>query len=338
MNGGIMMQNRWFWFISSLLLLFSFSVLAAGPPRSEKEIPVYPGAVRDLTAEKEILSEYSEYDVELKNTWRSVTVKVYTAKSIIDEVCKFYINKLGAKPGTPLEDPASLKPGAFYPPWYELDFYGADIFEDQYERDTLIQDGKWVKSAFAKRPQWKKGAWLCQAWFEWNVTLNNGDLARYSVLLEDVGYDSRKKIDFKTTRIRIEIIVTKSEAALEEEEDEAMDEAVAAKARQLAKNPPTAQTLGLPIYPGSVFNPELSAGMSLDGDYQYYVYLSNDPPAKVVAFYEQRLGKKADSNEGGYLIALKGKLPVPDEGLAIQPNMLFGGTAKTVITVQKRLH
>ena len=331
------MLNRRIWFIPLFLLLFCLPLLAAELPRSEKEIPVYPGAVRDLTAEKEILSDYSEYDAELKNSWRSVTVKVYTAKSIIDEVCKFYINKLGAKPGTPLEDPASLKPGAVYPPWYELDFYGADIFENQYERDLLIHDGKWVKSAFANRPQWKKGAWLCQAWFEWNVILNNGDIAQYTVSIEDDGYDSRKKVIFNTTRITIQILVTKSEAALDEEEDEAMDEAVAVKTRQLTKNPPTSQTLGIPIYPGSVFNPEISAGMSLDDDYQYYVYLSNDPPAKVVTFYEQRLGKKASSNEGGYLIALKGKLPVPDEGLAIQPNMLFGGTAKTVITVQKQV-
>ncbi len=330
------MQNRKLWLISSLLLLFSFSVLAAGPPRSEKEIPVYPGAVRDQAAEKELLSQRSEYGPEIQKTWRSYTVRVYTVKTIIDEVCKFYISKLGAKPGTPVEDPASLKPGAVYSPWYELDFYGPEIFEDQYERNTLIQDGKWVKSAFAKRPQWKKGAWLCQAWFEWNIVLNNGDLATYSVLLEDVGYDSRKKVDFLSTRIRIEILVAKSEEALEEEEDEAMDEAIAAKARQLAKNPPTAQTLGVPIYPGAVFNPEISAGMSLDEDYQYYVYLSNDPPAKVVAFYEQRLGKKASSYEGGYLFALKGKLPVPDEGLAIQPNVLFGGPAKTMITVQKQ--
>ena len=292
--------------------------------------------MRDQAAEKEILSQDSEYGVEFQKNRRSYTVKVYTAKTIIDEVCKFYINKLSAKPGTPVEDPASIKPGAFYPPWYELDFYGPEIFEDQYERNTLIQDGKWVKSAFAKRPQWKKGAWLCQAWFEWNIALNNGDLATYSVLLEDVGYDSRKKVDFLSTRIRIEILVAKSEEALEEEEDEAMDEAIAAKARQLAKNPPTAQTLGVPIYPGAVFNPEISAGMSLDEDYQYYVYLSNDPPAKVVAFYEQRLGKKASSYEGGYLFALKGKLPVPDEGLAIQPNVLFSGPAKTVITVQKK--
>ena len=176
--------------------------------------------------------------------------------------------------------------------------------------------------------------YFCSDPFEWNIALNSGDLTRYSVLLEDVGYDSRKKVGFMSTRIRSEILVTKSEAALEEE-DAVIDEAIAAKARQLAKNPPAAQTLGVPIYPGAVFNPEISAGMSLN-DYQYYVYLSNDPPAKVVAFYEQRLGKKASSCEGGYAFVLKGKLPVPDEGLTIQPNELFGGPAKTVITLQKQ--
>ncbi|MGE5551023.1 MAG: hypothetical protein ACM3ZC_10920, partial [Bacteroidota bacterium] len=142
---------------------------------------------------------------------------------------------------------------------------------------------------------------------------------------------------YRSTRIRIEILVTKSEEALEEEEDAAMDEAVAAKARQLAKNPPTEKTLGVPLYPGAVFNPELSAGMSLDEEYQYYVFLSHDPPEKVAAFYQQKLGKKPLANEGGYIFAIKGSLPIPEEGLTVQPNKLFGGKAKTVITVAKRI-
>ena len=309
-----MMLNRRIWFIPLFLLLFCLPLLAAALPRSEKEIPIYPGSVRNASAEKELISQNSDYDEETKKTWRSNTIKVYTAKAVIDEVCNFYIKQLGAKPEFPEVDLYSLKPGAVLPPWYELEFYGKDLFENQYERDLLIHDGKWVKSAFAERPQWEKGAWIRTAWFKWNVILNNGDIAEYTVAIEDDGYDWRKKVIFNTTQIAIQILVTKSEAALDEEEDEAMDEAVAAKTRQLAKNPPTAQTLGIPIYPGSVFNPEISAGMSLDDDFQYYVYLSNDPPAKVVAFYEQRLGKKASSNEGGYMIALKGKLPIPAEG------------------------
>lgn len=92
---------------------------------------------------------------------------------------------------------------------------------------------KWIRTAFEKRPQWEKGAWLCQAWFEWNIMQDNGDLATYTVLLMDEGYDWRKKVDFKATQIRIEILVTKSEEALEEEWGSAMDEELEEKARQL---------------------------------------------------------------------------------------------------------
>ncbi|MGE5527612.1 MAG: hypothetical protein ACM3X6_00520, partial [Patescibacteria group bacterium] len=225
------MIKRCTWLALILLLLSSFAFATAGPPRDLKEIPIYQGAARDTKAEEERREEFEEFNAGTRDSWRSYTVRVYRAKALIDDVCRFYLDKLGAKPGSPLDDPASLEPGEVYPPWYELDFWPESIFEDQYERETLIQDGKWTKQAFAKRPQWKKGAWLCQAWIEWNVRLDNGDLAQYTVLLEDEGYDSRKKVDYRSTRIRIEILVTKSEEALEEEEDAAMDEAVAAKAR-----------------------------------------------------------------------------------------------------------
>ena len=328
------MRIRWFWFALLFLLLISFSLAVAGAPRSEKEIPLYPGAARDQAAEKEVLEMHAEYMSENR---RSHTVRAYKVKTIIDDVCKFYIDKLGAKPGAPLDDPYALEPGEVYSPWYELDFYGARIFEDQYEHDTLIQDGKWIRSAFEKRSQWKKGAWLCQAWFEWNIMLDNGDLATYTVVLMDEGYDWRKKVDFKTTQIRIEILVTKSEEALVEEWGSAMDEAMEEKARRFAKNPPTEKMLGIPLYPGAVFNPEISAGLSLDDDYHCYVFFSNDSPAKVAAFYQQRLNKEPSSSEGGYLFALKGKLPIPQEGLAIQPNMLFVGLPQTMISVQKEM-
>ncbi len=36
------------------------------------------------------------------------------------------------------------------------------------------------------------------------------------------------------------------------------------------------------------------------------------------------------------MITLKGELPIPEEGLTIQPNTMFGGKVKTVFTVQKQ--
>ncbi|HEX3044426.1 MAG TPA: hypothetical protein VHY08_06705 [Bacillota bacterium] len=317
------------------LLVMPTVVLASVTPRSEKEIPIYPGSVRDQAAEKEALRQDTEYSKDIIKTWRSNTVKVYTVKAIINEVAGFYIQKLAAKEGAP--DNFVPKPGAVLPPWYELSCYEPDIFKDQYDdKDKLFYDGKWVKSVFSQRKQWSKNEWLSNIRFEWNIVLSNGDMAQYSVLVEDEGYDAWKKVIFNTTRITVRILVTKSREALTDEQDQEMDRETEEKTSQFAKNTPSQKTLGVPIYPGSVFDPENSAGMSLDGEYQYYIYLSNDPPSKVLAFYEQRLGKKAISNEGGYIIALKGQLPIPEEGLTIQPNTMFGGKAKTVITVQKQ--
>lgn len=318
------------------ILLLTISAQAAFVPKNEKEIPLYPGAIRDQAAEKEMLRQDTEYAEDIIKTWRSNTVKVYTVKAVVNDVANFYIQKLGAKEGMP-ENPGSLKPGSIISPWYDLSFYEPGFFDDQYDdKDKLTYDGKWVKSVFIKRKQWRNNEWLNTMRFEWNIVLNNGDMAQYSVLVEDEGYDALKRVIYNTTRITIRILVTKSEEALTNEEDQATDRDTAQLAHQLAKTPPTAKVLGVPIYPGSVFDPENSAGMSLDMDSRCYIYLAVDPPAKVLAFYEQQLGKKALANEGGYIIALRGQLPIPDEALTIQPNTMFGGKAKTVITVQKQ--
>jgi hypothetical protein len=78
--------------------------------------------------------------------------------------------------------------------------------------------------------------------------------------------------------------------------------------------------------------------MSSGNDYAMYLFLTTDPPSKVVAFYEQKLRIKAEEVvKGNYMIPLKGEMPVPEEGISIQPNTMFGGKAKTVITIQKKI-
>jgi hypothetical protein len=37
------------------------------------------------------------------------------------------------------------------------------------------------------------------------------------------------------------------------------------------------------------------------------------------------------------MIPLKGQMPVPDEGISIQPNTMFPGGARTVISIQKMI-
>lgn len=333
------MKGYWSRF-SFLLMLFLIPVQAGAAPLNEKEIPVYPGAVRDQAAEEERRQFYEEgprYD-----HWRLETVRVYTVKKLVDDVCRYYIDQLGAEPGGTVDDPYDLFPGEVDGPWYGVGFWHETIFETQYEYDTLLNDGEWVADAFSKRPQWKKGSWLNGASFEWNAGLPNGDVARYVVYVEDEGFDSRKRVDYRSTRIRIEVLVSPSLEAIEEEEDWAMDLAVAAKTEQFRKNPPTEKFLGVPIYPGAVFSPELTAGMSLGDEHHIYVYFSNDPLEKVADFYRKRLGKEPvfAGEEFGYMFPLKGSLPLPDEGLTVQPYVYeaFGlGSYKTTIAIQKQV-
>ncbi len=328
---------RGFWQRFPFFLMFFFlpMLLSGAAPLNEERIPVYPGAVRDQAAEEEIRRDYEEYRFDY---WEMKYVRVYTVKALIDDVCRYYIDQLKAKPGQMIDDPYALAPGEVYGPWYELGFWHDTIFETQYEYDTLLNDGEWVKEAFAKRPQWEKGSWLCAALFEWNAGLPSGDLARYAVLLDDLGFDSRKRIDYRSTRIRIEVYVSPSLEAIEEEEDWAMDQAVAAKAEEFRRNPPTEKLLGVPIYPGAVFSPELTAGMSLNDDFHIYVYFSNDPPDQIADFYRKRLGKEPQFTEGfGYLFPLKGSLPIPKEGLSIQPYVFGDGPFQSTISIMKEM-
>jgi hypothetical protein len=323
---GSDMKNRLLW-LAVLVVSLSSMMMAAEIPRSEEEIPVFPGAVRNPAAEREL---ELEHPWEVQDEMRSSTFRVYTAEASINEVCRFYIDHLGADEGFPPEEPDELMPGESLPPWYGVDPYRSDLFTDQYYFDTLIYDGQWAKSVFSRRDKWEDGSWLASAWFEWMVGLNNGDAARYSVSLEDVGFDPQNKVFSDQTQITIHSLVRKSEEALWDE----MDLEMAELALQLADSPPTEQTLGVPLYPGSIFEPDISAGMSLDGG-RLYVFLSEDPTSTVAAFYEQHLGESPVQSGESYLFALKGELPIPDEGLTIEPNM-FGGAAKTVISVLRQ--
>ncbi|HHT48088.1 MAG TPA: hypothetical protein GXZ98_02175 [Firmicutes bacterium] len=328
------MRGHWARFLFCLLLFF-LPLLIGAAPLNEKEIPVYPGAVRDPVAEEEIRRDYEEYRFDY---WEMETIRVYTVKALIDDVCRYYIDQLKPEPGWAQKDPYALAPGEVDGPWYEVGFWHETIFTTQYEYDTLLNDGEWVKDAFAKRPQWEKGSWLNSARFEWNAALPNGDPARYAVILDDVGFDSRERVDYRSTRIRIEVLVSPSLEAIEEEEDWAMDQAVVAKTEEFRKNPPTEELLGITLYPGAVFSPELTAGMSLNDDFHIYVYFSNDPPDKIADFYRKQLGKEPlSSGDLGYMFALKGSLPIPEEGLAIQANMIFDVPFQSMISIQKQM-
>ena len=329
-----------------LLLVLSAPVMAGALPERLEEMPIYPGAVRDRDAEEEYLDTTYFTDSVVFHE-----VQSYKVQAMIDDVVRFYLDQLEPELGWPEEDPYSLFPGESMGPWYEPDFYQPYIFEDQYEYDTLIQDGKWIRKAFAERPQWQQGKWLSQVWIGWVFVNEDGDRITHSVLIEDEGYDWKARVDYKSTWIRFETTVTEGNMMWDDDWDDDWswddddwdddwdndwDDDWGWGMGEVSLEPPTEEYLGIPFYPGMVFNLEVSEAMSLE-DYHYYVFFSPDSVEQVTDFYEERLGKEPLFTEEGYLFALRGRFPIPDDGLAIQPNEMFVGFPQTVIAVQKQM-
>jgi hypothetical protein len=101
---------------------------------------------------------------------------------------------------------------------------------------------------------------------------------------------------------------------------------------------PSEADLGVPVYPGARYDGDVSGGMS-QPDHTIWIFFSDDAPAKVVAFYEKKTGKKASEwDKDKYMIALKGASVIPEHGVTVETlagNPLFPGKGKTVITVSR---
>jgi hypothetical protein len=198
-----------------ILLFLCVAIYGQNIPRSQDEIPVFPGSVRNLEAQKQAFKDYKE--ISTGESLRDLQVSVYSAKTVPDEVCQFYIEKLGANEGFPEVNSDAQDQEMNTSPWYEVGYFDQSWFEDQYEGNIKIQDGKWLKEALSKRKQWKQGEWLQSAYFEWTVMLDNGDLVRHFVdILDDNSYDSRAKTVNNKTMITIGSQIEKSEEEIEE--------------------------------------------------------------------------------------------------------------------------
>ncbi len=192
-------------YLFTVLCLFHFtSCFGQNVPKTEKDIPIFPGAVIDVEAQKQAQKDYQE--IREGQSVGSYSVKVYTVSVAPDEVCRFYINKLGALEGFPEEGSGETKP------WYEVNYFPSDWFEDQHEGNIKIHDGKWLKSELSKRKQWAPGEWLQGAYFEWEIALSNGDLVRYSIdIIDNDSFDTRAKKVSDRTQITITSQVEESE-------------------------------------------------------------------------------------------------------------------------------
>jgi hypothetical protein len=327
----ISIKSYLFWILC--ILIFGFSRSAAQVPKSENEIPILSGAVRE--ADKEA-SKKDEMSWDQNPTLRKAVLKVYRTGASPEEVFGFYRQKIGGKEGSMDTDPMGIARGTVSQVWYEIDYYTDEDLSD-YDFDGSKHPGVWMKQNLTKyrKPQ-SPGQWIKGARFNWLKKESNNDLTTFYIIIFDESFESSPEKYATAASIEIQVTTEKSEQAVRDESDAEQDRKTGELSESLRQKPPTAKDLGVPLYPGAKFDADNSSGMSAGNDYAIYIYLTQDQPSKVAAFFEKQLKiTPVEVGNDQYMIPLKGQMPVPDEGISIQPNTMFGGSAKTVISIQK---
>ena len=116
--------------------------------------------------------------------------------------------------------------------------------------------------------------------------------------------------------------------------------AVFAPAVVAAQAAPSAEQLGVPIYPGARYEARNSEGMSQPTE-KYYIFTTADSLARVAAFYRNATKKSGEPfGEGGaVIIVLEGHAPFPAHGIVIEPNRpgMYPASVRTIFTVRREV-
>lgn len=312
--------------------LLALPALASSPaPLHEALVPQYPGAKPTSTVRPDG-SDDAEGEAGMPNV-KARSVRAFTVEAPVEEVVRFYLKRLDTLPGrNEGQDPQELKPGTASRVDAGLNFHDPQD-DDDGAGHVLVTAGRKWDVLKACRPAWGPRQWVNDANFSWAVKQKDGSVSTFWLNVEDAGIAERWRSCAKRTRIIVGAEHTKSPERMEEEEEQA-DQAQLEAAMKAVAKAPTEKELGVPLYPGARYDVRNSAGMSL-GEQRAFIFVSDDAPEKVLRFYEQKLGKKAGGDaQYGWMFALEGSLPVPQEGLTVQKNMLPGG-GKTAITVMR---
>jgi hypothetical protein len=185
-----------------LVLMLCFTAIYSATigqniPKTAQDIPIFPKAKINIEEQQQALKDFKE--IYEGAPIQEYSISLYSVRTEIYEVCRFYIEKLGATEGFPEYDD-----GMNTKPWYEVSYFPDNYFEDQWEYDTKIWDGNWFKTAVEKRKQWEPGKWVQGAYFEWTVLQRDGNLAHFSIdISDDNSFDTRAKTAEDKTLIAI---------------------------------------------------------------------------------------------------------------------------------------
>src|SRR4030042_5138999 len=225
------------------IMISSSIIYAVQVPKTASAIPIFQGAVRDLSAEFEIKEQQGE---ENGPDSGSSLHQVYKTGASAEEVFGFYLKMIGGKEGESNEDPMGIQPGTVSQVMYNVEFW-----EDQDFKDIVYdtrRSGEWMKmkqSLEKNRKPYKPGKWIKNARFEWITKEANNDLVQFYLDIEDVTFnwdiESSAPTDSRetTSRIDVAVITQKFEEAVKEEFEEELDKDTEALSKSLQSNPPS---------------------------------------------------------------------------------------------------
>ena len=184
--------------LSTLLLP---GVSCAQTPRNLNEVPVFPGSKVDYAILEQEQNNFDDSTTGMKGLLAK-GLNAASTPSTPDAVFKWYASQLKAVVETgDGYDPGLLKPGSSSPVQYSLSYYEPEDFENQYEHDKVIYDGKWVQSSIASRPRSSNGKVLRYARFIWEMVNTDGSRSEIDLTIDDASFDYEKKIYSPRTSI-----------------------------------------------------------------------------------------------------------------------------------------
>lgn len=304
-------------------LLIAFAQGAAGQaPRTEAQVPIYPGA--QPTEREETEPWHSDRGSIEAEVVLGGAEQMYKVAAEAEEVLRWYIARLGAAAGGldeylwegGAEWPA---PGTITPVLYWMDAHdleepgGGNMWSGAEVHKVLIKTGR---KPFSPE-QWVDGAEL-----RWAFTDADGEHTHFRVHVSDFFVmgpgGPGENTTFVTVQWRKLLTGERAQAYVEEVEDGRLEATHADRLAEMGPDGPSEEDLGVPPYPGAIFDAETSAGMSLNED-RYYIYRSADPMEKVVAFYEASTGKKAVKvGAQAYVLPIVGEHPFPEHGMIFE--------------------
>lgn len=265
--------------VLSLLVVPSL-VLAAKGPLTEKDIPLFPGA-KPYT-NKADLAELAEAEARDRPYVASLSRRGYTTQATPEEVVAWYQKQLSPAQGK-VKIGKDLKPGTTSEVQEEVQFYDFSKFSKtpglgEERRSRLTKD----------RPPHPSGKWVMGGSFTWSKGEANGGETLFNVTIDDRSF--HRDGFRRETHILVDRTTQKSEAELEAERDEEMDQEHAEKTRKLAGTSLDPAKLGVPVYPGAKHDAAMTkavrTSMGLDG----IAYRTTDSVAAVAGFYGKQPG------------------------------------------------